>query len=140
MKKMKLKITLELDEDETTAILTLLRGFVRVIAPTVTSSETEAETQAIEGSSEPSDNMESVGEELLEHDCLENVEFDVIEDEDGIYTVVTCEICGNDVSEEYEEVYSDYDCEDDCDYDSDDDSDDDYFDAMRELFGGNGDD
>jgi hypothetical protein len=145
MKKMKLKITLELDEDETTAILTLLRGFVRVIAPTVTSSETEVETQAIEGSSEPSDNMESVGEELLEHhDCLENVEFDVIEDEDGIYTVVTCEICGNDVSEEYEEVYSDYDCEDDCDYDSDDDSedysDDDYFDAMRELFGGNGDD
>lgn len=125
---MKLKITLEIDEDETTAILTLLRGFVRVIAPTVTSSETEAETQAIEGSSEPSDNMESVGEELLEHDCLENVEFDAIEDEDGIYTVVTCEICGNDVSEEYEEVYSDYD------------SDDDYFDAMRELFGGNGDD
>ena len=125
---MKLKITLELDEDETTAILTLLRGFVRVIAPTVTSSETEAETHAIEGSSEPSDNMESVGEELLEHDCLENVEFDAIEDEDGIYTVVTCEICGNDVSEEYEEVYSDYD------------SDDDYFDAMRELFGGNGDD
>ena len=133
---MKLKITLELDEDGTTAILTLLRGFVRVIAPTVTSPETEAETQAIGGSSEPSDNMESVGEELLEHDCLENVEFDVIEDEDGIYTVVTCEICGNDVSEEYEEVYSDYDCEDDCDYDSDDD----YFDAMRELFGGNGDD
>ena len=125
---MKLKITLEIDEDETTAILTLLRGFVRVIAPTVTSSETEAETHAIEGSSEPSDNRESVGEELLEHDCLENVEFDVIEDEDGIYTVVTCEICGNDVSEEYEEVYSDYD------------SDDDYFDAMRELFGGNGDD
>lgn len=125
---MKLKITLEIDEDETTAILTLLRGFVRVIAPTVTSSETEAETHAIEGSSEPSDNMESVGEELLEHDCLENVEFDAIEDEDGIYTVVTCEICGNDVSEEYEEVYSDYD------------SDDDYFDAMRELFGGNGDD
>ena len=132
---MELKITIELNEEETTAILTLLRGFVRVIAPTATSSETEAETQAIEAS-EPSD-MESVGEELLEpHDCLENVEFDVIEDEDGIYTVVTCEICGNDVSEEYEEVYSDYDCEDDCDYDSDDD----YFDAMRELFGGNGDD
>ena len=124
---MELKITIELNEEETSAILTLLRGFVRVIAPTATSSETETETQAIEAS-EPSD-MESVGEELLEpHDCLEFVEFDVIEDEDGVYTTVNCEICGEDVSEEYEETYGDDDCDDD------------YFDAMRELFGGNGDD
>ena len=124
---MELKITIELNEEETTAILTLLRGFVRVIAPTATSSETETETQAIEAS-EPSD-MESVGEELLEpHDCLEFVEFEVIEDEDGVYTAVNCEICGEDVSEAYEEAYGDDDCDDD------------YFDAMRELFGGNGDD
>ena len=124
---MELKITIELNEEETTAILTLLRGFVRVIAPTATSSETEAETQAIEAS-EPSD-MESVGEELLEpHDCLEFVEFDVIEDEDGVYTAVNCEVCGEDVSEAYEQTYGDDDCDDD------------YFDAMRELFGGNGDD
>jgi len=123
---MKLKITLKLDEEETKAILTFMRGFVRVIAPTVT-SETETETQAIE-ESEPSDNLEPVVEELLEHhDCLENVEFDVIEDEDGIYTVVHCEICGNDMSEEYEEVYGD------------DDSEDDYFDGMRELMDSGGD-
>jgi len=123
---MKLKITLKLDEEETKAILTFMRGFVRVIAPTVT-SETETETQAIE-ESEPSNNLEPVVEELLEHhDCLENVEFDDIEDEDGIYTVVHCEICGNDVSEEYEEVYGD------------DDSEDDYFDGMRELMDSGGD-
>ena len=123
---MKLKITLKLDEEETKAILTFMRGFVRVIAPTVT-SETETETQTIE-ESEPSDNLEPVVEELLEHhDCLENVEFDVIEDEDGIYTVVQCEIWGNDMSEEYEEVYGD------------DDSEDDYFDAMRELMDSGGD-
>tara|TARA_B100002052_G_C15633964_1_gene485306 strand:- start:69 stop:488 length:420 start_codon:yes stop_codon:yes gene_type:complete len=139
---MELKITIELNEEETKQLLTFVRSTIRG-SPQV-ATKTETEPQAIEDS-QPSGNLEPMGEELLEHhDCLENVEFDVIEDEDGIYTVVTCEICGNDVSEEYQEAYSDYDCEDDCDYDSDDDSgddsDDDYFDAMRELFGGNGDD
>ena len=123
---MELKITIELNEEETKQLLTFVRSTIGG-SPQV-ATKTETEPQAIEDS-QTSGNLEPMGEELLErHDCLENVEFDVIEDEDGIYTVVTCEICGEDVSEEYEETYGDDDCDDD------------YFDAMRELFGGNGDD
>nr|ADD92906.1 hypothetical protein [uncultured archaeon MedDCM-OCT-S02-C115] len=123
---MKLKITIQLDEEETEQILSFVRGLLGGISLQTTSNKTES--QAIEDS-ELSDNLEPAGEDLLaEHDCLEAVAFDVIEDEDGIYTVVTCEICGEDVSEEYEETYGDDDCDDDN------------FDAIRELFGGNGDD
>ena len=57
----------------------------------------------------------------VEHDCLEEVEFEVIEDWDCAFTVVKCEVCGKDVSEEYEDLYGDDDYEDD------------YYEAMREL-------
>ena len=56
-----------------------------------------------------------------EHDCLEEVEFEIVEDWDCFFTIVKCEVCGTDVSEEYEDLYGDEDYEDD------------YFEAMREL-------
>jgi len=124
---MKIIITLKLNEDETKQALAFVRGLLGGIRPPVT-SKVETKPKAVE-ESEPSGNLEPVVEQHEpHHDCLEDVEFDVIEDEDGLYTAVHCEICGHDVSEEYHEVYGD------------DDSDEDYFDTMRELFGGNGDD
>ena len=121
---MELKITIELNEEETEKLLTFVRSTFGGRPQVAT--KVEAEPQVIEDS-QPSDNLDTIVEELLEpHDCLEFVEFDVIEDEDGVYTAVNCEICGEDVSEAYEEAYGDDDCDDH------------YFDAMRELFGGNG--
>ena len=123
---MKMRITLELEEEETEQALAFVRGLLGGIRPPVT-SKVETKPKAVE-ESEPSGNLEPVVEQHEpHHDCFENVEFDVIEDEDGIYTVVHCEICGHDVSEEYHEV------------DGDDDGDDDYFDPMRELMDSGGD-
>ena len=45
---------------------------------------------------------------------MENVQVGYAEDFEGSYQVVTCSVCGCDVSEEYEEAYG----QEDDDYDS----------------------
>ena len=121
---MELKITIELDENETKQALAFVRGLLGGILQVT--SKVETEPQVGKGS-ESLDDLEPVVEEPLEcHDCLDEVGFEVIEDEDCTFTVIRCEICGEDVSEEYQEAYGDEDWDDD------------YYDAMRELLDGGG--
>ena len=99
----KLKITIELDEEEAARLLKAFSGLVQgiltpPIKPEVLDDISEAE--------------ESEEEEI--HDCLESVQVEYAEDFEGCYQLVTCTICGRDVSEEYEEAYG----QEDDDYDS----------------------
>ncbi len=94
---MKLKITLELDEEETEQILTFVRGLLGGIIPQVT---TKVETENVASC----DNCEVIDDDA--HDCLDCVEFVTVNDGDIEFTTIRCEICGSDVTEEYEECYA----------------------------------
>ena len=89
----KLKITIELDEQEIARLFEALNGLRQSIvsppmAPEVDDSSEDEET-----------------EETGIHDCLDSVEVEYVEDFEGSYQLVTCTICGSDVSEEYEQAY-----------------------------------
>lgn len=90
----KLKITIKLDEEEAARLLKAFSGLVQgiltpPIKPEVLDDISEAE--------------ESEEEEI--HDCLESVQVEYAEDFDCSFQLVTCRICGADVSEEYEEAH-----------------------------------
>lgn len=117
---MEIKIEIELEIEELRAIIAALQRRVSVdLPPTI--AETTLNTEELESALNTETECEFDDDLAVEHDCLEEVEFEVIEDWDCAFTVVKCEICGRDVSEEYEDLYGDED------YDND------YFEAMREL-------
>lgn len=117
---MEIKIEIELEIEELRAIIAGLQRRVRVdIPPTI--AETTLNTEEPESTLNTETEYALEDDLDVEHDCLEEVEFEVIEDWDCAFTVVKCEVCGKDVSEEYEDLYGDDDYEDD------------YYEAMREL-------
>ena len=110
MKKM--KITIELDAEETDRFLRTMQGLIQRIASPSMAPE------VVDASSEVDEN-----EEAEIHDCLDSVEVEYVEDFEGSYQLVTCMICGCDVSAEYEEAYPEED---------------DDFDAWRDFQAGDG--
>ena len=99
----KLKITIELDEQETARFFEVLNGLIQSIASPPMASE------VVDGSFEVEET-----EEAEIHDCLDSVEVEYVEDFEGSYQLVSCRICGCDVSKEYAESYG----QEDDDYDS----------------------
>ena len=98
----KLKITIELDEEEAARLLKAFNGLLQgILAPPI-----EPEVVA--------DISEAEGSEEEEHDCLDSVQVEYVEDFEGSFQLVSCRICGRDVSEEYEEAFGQED--DDYDY------------------------
>lgn len=90
----KLQITIELDAEETARLLKAFNGLVQgILTPPI-------EPEVVDDISEAEESEE---EEI--HDCLNSVEIACVEDFDGSFQLVTCRICGNDVSEEYEEAH-----------------------------------
>ena len=117
---MEIKIEIELEIEELNAIIAALQRRVRAdLTPTI--AETTLNTEEPESILNIKDEYALEDDLDAEHDCLEEVEFEIVEDWDCFFTIVKCEVCGRDVSEEYEDLYGDEDYEDD------------YFEAMREL-------
>ena len=90
----KLQITIELDEEETDRLLKAFNGLLQgILTPPI-------EPEVVDDISEAEET-----EETGIHDCLDSVEVEYVEDFEGSYQLVTCTICGSDVSEEYEQAY-----------------------------------
>ena len=94
---MEIKIEIELEIEELRTIIKALQGITRLesapkIATSTPSSNEPEQAMTAETECEFQDDL------AVEHDCLEEVEFEVIEDWGCAFTVVKCEICGRDVS------------------------------------------
>ena len=93
---MKIKIKINLDDTEliqvVEAITNLLQRVLQVASDTVMPVVDEIDNDGLQVADE-------------QHECLEKVEIEWVEDYDCNYQVVNCTICGEDVSQEYEEAH-----------------------------------
>jgi len=108
----KVKIRIEIESENDEEILEIFENILqRISSTTVPGQPLNVVT---EGEEKVPNTEEIEIAELVEHDCLDNVEIDFVEDFDGIFHAVTCTICKADVTEEYDAKYP----QEDEDYDA----------------------